>query len=82
MCPTNSRFLSLQQTPVGGDLHFQVLLDAEELLVVGFGALHVQPKRGEVVLQLVQCGLQPLHLSRVLLTRLTQVTFQRHYLRR
>lgn len=59
----HSRFLSLQQAPVGCDLHFQVLLDAEELLVVGFGALHVQPERREVVLQLVQCGLQPLHLS-------------------
>lgn len=78
----NVRFLSLQQAPVGGDLHFQVLLDAEELLVVGLDALHVQPELGQVVLELAQGGLQPLHLSRVFLTRLTQVTFQRCYLRR
>lgn len=77
----NLRFLSFQQAPVGGDLHFEVLLDAEELLVVGLGALHVQPELGEAVLELAQGDLQPLHLSRVFLTRLAQVTFQRHYLR-
>ncbi|KAG7223927.1 hypothetical protein INR49_015183 [Caranx melampygus] len=43
--------------PVGGDLHFQVLLDAEQLLVVGLGALHVQPELGEVVFQLAQVAL-------------------------
>lgn len=78
----NSRFLPLQQAPVGGDLHLQVLLDAEELLVVGLGALHVQPELREVVLQLAQSDLQPLHLCRVLLTRLAQVALQRRYLSR
>lgn len=78
----NLRILSLQQTPVGGDLHFQVLLDAKELLVVSLGALHVQPELGEVILELIQGGLQPLHLRGVFLTSLTQVTFQCWYLRR
>lgn len=78
----DSRFLSLQQAPVGCDLHFQVLLDAEQLFVVGLCALHVQPELGQVVLQLAQGHLQPLHLAWVFLTRLAQVTLQRCYLRR
>lgn len=77
----NSRVFSFQQAPVGGDFHLQVLLDTEELVVVGLGALHVQPELGEALLHLAQGGLQVLHLSRIFLTCLTQVTFQRCYLR-
>lgn len=76
----NVHLLSLQQAPVGGDLHLQVLLDAEQLLVVGLGALHVQPQLGQVVLHLAQGGLQALHLPRVLLPRLDQVALQRRHL--
>ena len=39
---TDSRLLPFQQPPVGGDLHLQVLLDAQQLLIAGLGALHVQ----------------------------------------
>lgn len=35
-------FLSFQQPPVGCYLHLQVLFDAQQLLVVGLVALHVQ----------------------------------------
>lgn len=35
-------FLSFQQLPVGCYLHLQVLFDAQQLLVVGLVALHVQ----------------------------------------
>lgn len=78
----NLRLLSLQQAPVGCDLHLQVLLDAQQVVVVGLGALHVQPQLGQVVLHLAQGGLQLLHLARVFLTRLRQVALQRGYLRR
>ncbi|TNN71371.1 hypothetical protein EYF80_018449 [Liparis tanakae] len=71
-----------RSAPVSGDLHLQVLLDAEELLVVVLGALHVQPELRELVLQLVQGELQQLHLGAVLMARLIQVTVQRPYLRR
>lgn len=74
--------LSLQQAPVSGDLHLQVLLDAEELLVVVLGALHVQPELREIVLQLVQGELQQLHLRGVFMARLSQVTVQCPDLRR
>lgn len=35
-------FLSFQQPPVGCYLHLQVLFDAQQLLIVGLVALHVQ----------------------------------------
>lgn len=71
-----SRFLSFQQAPVGGDLQLQVLFDAQELLVVGLIALHVEPKLREILLQLGQRGLQALHLHSILLTRFAQVPLQ------
>lgn len=48
----HSPLLAFQQPPVGGDLHLQVLLDAQQLFIVGLVALHVQAQLGQVVLQL------------------------------
>ena len=72
----HSHLLSFQQPPVGGDLHLQGLLDAQQLLVLGLVALHVQPQLGQLVLQLAQGVLQTLHLHRVLVARVPQVSLQ------
>lgn len=74
-------FLSFQQAPVGGNLHLQVLFDAQELLVVRLGALHVKPELREVFFQLVQGDVQTLHVGGVLLIGFSQVRLQGRNLR-
>lgn len=73
-------FLSFQQPPVGRDLHLQVLFDAQQLFIVGLVALHVQTQLRQLILQLGECGLKTVHLHRVLVSSLSQVSFQHAYL--
>lgn len=73
-------FLSFQQPPVRGDLHLQVLFDAQQLFVVGLVALHVQTQLRQLVLQLGQRGLKTVHLLGVLVPCFSQVPFQHSYL--
>lgn len=73
-------FLALQQPPVRRYLHLQVLLDAQQLLVVGFVALHVQTQLRQLVLQVHQRGLKTLHLHRVFVPDFSQVPLQHAHL--